>query len=73
MTCRDCQFLDVPLNAAGRRAPVKRRLYNCLVPAPVIPCIPESFKGRHQIKFDRKMMAPEYGKDCCGFESLPKR
>lgn len=53
MACKDCKFLDVPLDAAGRRRVIKNRMYNCTVPTPVFPPIPASMEVKiHEARHD---------------------
>lgn len=40
MACKDCKFMAVPPNAAGRRVIYKDRAYKCVAPEPIWPAIP---------------------------------
>jgi hypothetical protein len=70
MTCKDCAFLAVPLNAAGRRQVIKWRMYACTAPEPVFPLVPASIEVK---KSARKMMCSDYGQGCPIFQERAKK
>ena len=41
-SCKTCRYLDVPLNAAGRRVVRKDSPYDCIAPFPKEPVAPDS-------------------------------
>lgn len=68
MTCRDCRYLDVALNAAGRRVPRKGNAYPCTAPV-VPPPLPVSITKAYGWQWPpaRRHMEPNEGQDCPTF------
>jgi len=70
MTCRGCEYLDVPLDKIGRRIPKTNFMYGCKAPIPA-PDYPSCVRLR--ITESMKChMSPDDGKNCPSFKSIIK-
>jgi hypothetical protein len=71
MTCRNCQFLDVPLNAAGKRIAIKTKSYRCMVVMEQ-PKFPESITRHYSFRWPpmRSMMEPNDGAECPTWQKI---
>ena len=70
MTCRDCRFLDVRPDAAGRRVLRKDHMFPCTVPVPE-PDVPACMKyGDWPPR--RSHMGRDDGADCKFYDQLKK-
>lgn len=68
MTCRNCCFLDVRPNAAGKIIPRKDNFYRCAVPMPEYDWPKSVLKPRpHQ-----RYMNPDEGEGCTFWEMRKK-
>lgn len=65
-TCRNCRYLSVPLDAAGRRVPRKGNVYSC---SKVTNLQEVKFPKAVTIKITRRYMRPMDGADCPAWES----
>jgi len=65
MTCRDCRWLNVPLDSAGRRRPNRIKTYNCMVEVPRPP-LPASIVTFYNFRWppERYRVSPEDGAGC---------
>jgi hypothetical protein len=70
--CRDCRFLDVKPNAAGRRVVGRDRTYNCTAPIPE-PELPDSVTSAFGWRWPpaRSRMVGDDGAGCPMFTPLP--
>lgn len=72
MTCRDCKFLDVKLDASGRRVVRKTNMYPCDAPI-TIPPLPHSVTKCYSYREpSRCYMSPQDGEGCPLYEKLAK-
>lgn len=69
MACKDCKFMSVPLNAAGRRVVYKERAYRCQAPEPAWPPIPACMENP---KTFRNWIWADAGEGCPTFEQRAK-
>lgn len=68
MACRDCRFLDVGLNKAGRRVPHPARAYRCTFDIPVPAKLPKSVVSVYSA--GKRYMEPRDGDGCECHEPL---
>lgn len=63
---RNCKFLDVAPNNAGRIVPLRTHTYRCLAPDPQLPPMPDAITRSYGFKatFSRCYMSPDDGKEC---------
>lgn len=67
MTCRNCVWLEVSLNATGKRVLYRKWVYSCNAPID-LSLFPKSITDHYSFprsgKFPRRHMAPEDGEGC---------
>lgn len=70
MSCRNCKYLEVAPNAAGKIVPRKGKSYRCKAPDPEQPILPHSILRVYGFKwaFGRSYMSPEDGEGCLMWE-----
>lgn len=73
MTCRNCQFLGVTPNAAGKRVVRKGYAYPCTVPVEMPP-LPDSITKAYGFHWppSRSHVEPDDGANCPTFQEIAK-
>lgn len=74
MSCRNCKWLDVGLNAAKRRVVYQRNAYRCVVPETPMPAFPISVTRAVGFSWppSRSHMSADDGEGCQQFELYVK-
>ena len=71
MTCKQCRWLDVEPDTAGRRVVRAANAYRCICPDPAKPILPASVYASYRGFMwppDRSFMTGSMGEDCPCFE-----
>ena len=74
MTCKQCRWLDAPLDKIGRRVVRADNAYECTAPNPDEPKLPASVErswGAFIWPPLRIFMCGSMGQECSCFEELP--
>lgn len=69
MACKDCKFMAVPPDTAGRRVVRKDRAYKCTAPEPIWPSVPACME---MPKTNRSWVWSDAYEGCPTFEQRTK-